>query len=136
MVKVKTILFYCIQIALILLSGYMAYVPTLRVDFFSWGSSKVDGLYLLVVPIMLLPSILLFSFLKFLLLRRTNEPMLVGLSFVVSAFVSFLITIIVALSDSNEGMFIATLLSFFLTVFYIVEAFIFFRKHRNMFIVH
>jgi hypothetical protein len=110
---------------LIALFGYLAYLPTLKIDFFSWGNSKNDGLYLLVVPMILLPLIIVFSIIKYLILRKIDTTFLFRNSFILTIVVVLLDTFILLVSGSNGGLMTVTLVTITLTIFLLVEMILF-----------
>jgi hypothetical protein len=65
----RILFYYIIQSILIFIILYAAILPTLLLDV-PWGSSKNDGLFLLVIPIYLLPLTLFFSLIKVFLIKR------------------------------------------------------------------
>jgi hypothetical protein len=82
--KLKPMLFYLIQITLSVLFLYLAYLPTDLMDFFQWGSSQTDGLYLLIVPLILLPSIIILSIFKFFIVKKTTSKIFYRWSYMVT----------------------------------------------------
>jgi hypothetical protein len=49
------------------------YTLSYRLNFFPWGSSKHDGLFVIVIPIWILPAVYVFSFIRWLITRKENS---------------------------------------------------------------
>lgn len=69
------ILFYIAQAVLGLTFFYLTYLLTYTVDFFPWGSSKADRFFLIVLPLVLLPTILVVSIFRFLVAMGLQKPL-------------------------------------------------------------
>ncbi|MEH0154511.1 hypothetical protein V6R21_10230 [Limibacter armeniacum] len=80
----RIILFYLGQALLGLAFYELAYMATLRLDFFEWGNSQNDGLYLLFVPMVLLPIILVASIVKYFVTKKMNVENIYKWSFLVT----------------------------------------------------
>jgi hypothetical protein len=89
------ILFYVSQTLLAIAFYNLAYLPTMRIDFFKWGNSNTDGLYLLVVPFVLLPTILVTSMIKYLVTKKLDIENIYKWTFVISIFTSVTCTLLV-----------------------------------------
>jgi hypothetical protein len=112
------------QFLLVIALVYLAYLPTILVDYFSWGSSKRDGLYLLIVPFGLLPLIIILSVAKYLIVRKMAVSQFVKFNFVLSIAVVLIDTIIVTESVSNVPFLIASLVTLALGLYFIFELFL------------
>lgn len=123
----RTFSYYSTQIILIALSGYLAYLPTLKIDLFSWGNSKNNGLYLLIVPMILLPLIIGFSIVKYLIVRKADISFLFKNSFILTILVALLDTLILLASGSSGGLVAVTVISISLTFFLLIETLLFKR---------
>jgi hypothetical protein len=73
-------------------------MATLRLDFFEWGSSQQDGLYMLMVPIVLLPTILVSSLVKYFVTRKLPIESTYKWSFM-GSMVSSIICTLLAVAD-------------------------------------
>lgn len=63
-------LYFVNQLLLVLLFAYYMMLPTFLVDYFPWGNSNNDGLYMLVIPIVFYPLIIFFAVVKYLIVRK------------------------------------------------------------------
>lgn len=124
----RTVLYYFVQFVLIASLIYLAYLPTLKIDFFPWGNNKNDGLYLLVVPMVLLPMLLVFSLLKYFIVRKADTSVFFKWTFTFTIFIGVLNTLIVSVSSSNEGLFAVTLISLSVSAFLFIEVIRFTRN--------
>jgi hypothetical protein len=120
----RSLLYYLVQIVLIGSFFYMAYLPTLKIDFFSWGNNHNDGLYLLVVPMILLPLVIVFSLLKYWIVRKMNDAVFLRWSFLVTIVAAALNTLIVSVSSSNFGLLTATVVSAIVIILLLIETFL------------
>jgi hypothetical protein len=120
----RSLLYYFVQIVLIGSFFYMAYLPTLKIDFFTWGNNHIDGLYLLVVPMILLPLVIVFSLLKYWIVRKMNNAVFLKLAFLITIVAATLNTLIVSVSSSNFGLLTATVLSGIVVVLLLAETFL------------
>jgi hypothetical protein len=71
-------------------------MATLRLDFFEWGNSQNDGLYLLFVPMVLLPTILVSSVVKYLVTKKLEIENIYKWSFmgtIISSLVCTFLTV-------------------------------------------
>lgn len=59
-----------ILVVLLLCSIAIIYTISFRIDLFPWGSSKSDGLFMIIIPIWILPIIYLDLLIKWLFERR------------------------------------------------------------------
>lgn len=71
------------------------YTLSYRLDLFPWGSSQHDGLFMIVIPIWILPIIYVLSFIRWLIrkentskLKRVTNVAIYGLG---ATFVGFLV---------------------------------------------
>ncbi len=94
----RIILLYICQIIIALGFYSLAYMATLRLDFFEWGSSQQDGLYMLMVPIVLLPTILVSSLVKYFVTRKLPIESTYKWSFM-GSMVSSIICTLLAVAD-------------------------------------
>lgn len=69
----------CISILYVTVMAIMAicfvailYTLSYRLDLFPWGSSQHDGLFMIVIPIWILPIVYVLSFIKWLITRKRN----------------------------------------------------------------
>lgn len=65
LLKAKVVL-----VVLLLCSIAIIYTISYRIDLFPWGSSKSDGLFMIIIPIWILPIIYLDLLIKWLFERR------------------------------------------------------------------
>lgn len=92
--KNKRLVFYTILIVIkASIIFYAGYLNTLKIDFFSWGNSNVDGLYLLVIPIVILPAVLILSILEWFMIRKIKKPLYVKMSLYGALSLGIIITI-------------------------------------------
>ena len=96
---------------------YVSYLPTLTMDLFPWGDSTRDGLYLLIVPIFLIPLILVLSLIKWTLLRKLALPSYIKFSWTLLIWLG--LTVIFPLIAG--GQWIIVIPSFIIGVVYFIE---------------
>jgi hypothetical protein len=96
---------------------FISYLPTLTVDLFPWGNSTTDGLYLLIVPLFLMPLILVLSVVKWLLARRTTLPDYIKYSWTLLIWLG--LTVIFPLIA--DGMWMIIIPSFIIGLVYVRE---------------
>jgi hypothetical protein len=106
----KTVLYYICQVLLGLAFYNLAYMATLRLDFFEWGNSQNDGLYMLIVPIVLLPTILVSSTIKYFVTKRLPIEDIYNWSFIVSIVLSLICTLL-AVADALWSTVVISLLT-------------------------
>lgn len=94
----RIILLYICQIVIAFAFYSLAYLATLRLDFFEWGNSQQHGLYMLMVPIVLLPTILVSSLVKYLVTRKLPIESTYKWSFM-GSMVSSIICTLLAVAD-------------------------------------
>ena len=70
---------------------YESYLQTFKLDVFPWGNSNNDGLYLLIIPYILLPSLLILLSLKWLILRKST----IANYFKSSAYIYFVLVLVI-----------------------------------------
>ena len=106
---------------------YTAYLQTYMMDEFKWGSSNHDGLYLLVIPVVLLPLLIVLNSLKWFILRRLDIDFYLKRSHFLYVSLGLLIFIFASL----EGYAIGLLLGVIAGVLAIIEAIILGKKLMN-----
>ncbi len=62
---------FILGIGISFLFYYSAYLQSFKVDYFLWGTNN-DGLFLLVIPLIILPILVLLSIMKWFLIKRSN----------------------------------------------------------------
>ncbi len=62
-------LFITLMISKVIAFVYSGYLISLLIDWFPWGKSN-DGLYLLFIPIVVLPGLFLFSCFEWMMVRK------------------------------------------------------------------
>ena len=120
----RTILFYVCQTLLGLAFYELAYMATLRLDFFEWGNSQNDGLYLLFVPMVLLPTILVASIIKYFVTKKLNVENIYKWSFLVTIG-SIVISTFLAVIDALWPTLVISLLT---TLAIIIETIVLSRQ--------
>ncbi len=130
--NMKKVIYFLTQIVLITSFLYLAYLPTLKIDFFSWGNNKNDGLYLLVVPMILLPLLIVFSVLKYFVVKKAKVSIFFKWTFSFTIFIGILNTLIVSVSSSNGGLLAVTSISLAVSTFLLIEVIMFFRNFRPL----
>lgn len=120
----KPALFYVIQTLLGVAFYNVAYLPTLRLDVFQWGNSSTDGLYLLFVPFVLLPTILVTSALKFFVTKKLDVSAFYKRSFTISIASSLICTLLVF----ADALWPTVIISFLTTLFIVVETILISRQ--------
>ena len=90
----RQILFYIIQTLLVLTFLNVAYLPTLRIDFFG-GNSNADGLYLLSMPMVFLPTILIVSVIKYFVTKKLKSESIYKWSFLISIASGVICTLLI-----------------------------------------
>jgi len=86
-------------------------------DLFPWGDSTRDGLYLLIVPIFLIPLILVLSLIKWTLLRKLALPNYIKFSWTLLIWLG----LIVIFPLIAGGQWIIVIPSFIIGVVYFIE---------------
>ncbi|MDH5609352.1 MAG: hypothetical protein OEY56_07715 [Cyclobacteriaceae bacterium] len=92
MKKARLILFGLLVLVKAVMLFYAGYLNTYLLDFFAWGNSTRDGLYLLVVPVGILPAILVLSVLEWAVIRKIKIPAYVKASLYGSVFIGLIVT--------------------------------------------
>lgn len=113
----RLILFYLSQTLLGVAFYNLTYLPTLRLDFFEWGNSNNDGLYLLFVPFVLLPTILVTSTIKFFVTKQFDLETFYKWSFIISISSSLICTLLVF----ADALWPTVIISLLTTIFIVVE---------------
>jgi hypothetical protein len=113
----KKILVTVVMTFISLTCFYVSYLPTLTMDLFPWGDSTRDGLYLLIVPIFLIPLILVLSLIKWTLLRKLALPSYIKFSWTLLIWLG--LTVIFPLIAG--GQWIIVIPSFIIGVVYFIE---------------
>jgi hypothetical protein len=85
-------------------------MATLRLDFFEWGNSQNDGLYMLIVPIVLLPTILISSIIKYLVTKKLPIEDIYKWTFIGSIVLSLICTLL-AVADALWPTVVISLLT-------------------------
>jgi uncharacterized membrane protein len=85
-------------------------MATLRLDFFEWGNSQNDGLYMLMVPMVLLPTILISSIIKYFLTKRLPIENVYKWTFIGSIVLSLICTLL-AVADALWPTVVISLLT-------------------------
>ena len=127
----KYFFYYLIQLILISLFGWLSYLPTRMLDFFAWGNSRSDSLYLLFVPVVLLPLIIFVSILKYYLLARTKVRSFYKQSYKISIAGVFIITAVLIFWESNLGFLAAVILALAIVVFPLMETLRLIREYNE-----
>ena len=122
--KMKTILYYICQALLGFAFYNLAYMATLRLDFFKWGNSQNDGLYMLMVPIVLLPTILVSSIIKYFLTKKLPLENVYKWTFLGSIVLSLICTLL-AVADV---LWPTVVIAFLTTVTIVIETIIVSRQ--------
>ncbi len=117
MTLTKKILVTVVMTFISLTCFYVSYLPTLTMDLFPWGDSTRDGLYLLIVPIFLIPLILVLSLIKWTLLRKLALPSYIKFSWTLLIWLG--LTVIFPLIAG--GQWIIVIPSFIIGVVYFIE---------------
>jgi hypothetical protein len=99
-------------------------MATLRLDFFEWGNSQNDGLYMLMVPIVILPTILIASIIKYLVTKKLSIESIYKWSFVGSIVFS-LICSLLAVADV---LWPTVVISIIVTIAIVIETIILTRQ--------
>jgi len=121
----RLILFYIIQTLLTLTFLYVAYLPTFRIDVFKWGNNNTDGLYLLVVPIVFLPTVLAVSVIKYFVTKGLNHYRLYKWSFIISIASGLTCTFFVFV----DALWATIVISILTAIVIIVETFVYQRQN-------
>jgi hypothetical protein len=117
MTRIKLILLIVVLAGISAICFFISYLPTLTLDLFPWGSSTTDGLYLLIVPLFLIPLILVLSVVKWLLTRRTTLPHYIKYSWTLLIWLG--LTVIFPLIA--DGMWMIIIPSFIIGLVYVRE---------------
>jgi hypothetical protein len=117
MTRIKLILLIVVLAGISAICFFISYLPTLTLDLFPWGSSTTDGLYLLFVPLFLIPLILVLSVVKWLLTRRTTLPHYIKYSWTLLIWLG--LTVIFPLIA--DGMWMIIIPSFIIGLVYVRE---------------
>ena len=125
--------FLLIQLSLFGLFCYLSFLPTVRMDFFSWGDRRADGLYLVIVPIVILPMVTFLSIVKYLFQWRANISIFKHSA--LAGWVSvFLCTFIIIVSDAGKTAIVSVVLSVLTCIFLVYESIVagsrFFKKRK------
>lgn len=105
----RTVLFYVCQILLGLGIYSIGYLGTYRIDYFSWGNSNADGLYLLFIPVVNFPVILVVSLVKYLVVRKWQINSLYKWSFLGWLFFSLMCALLVLADAMWSGLVVSLL---------------------------
>lgn len=119
----RIILFYIIQTLLVLTFLNVAYLPALGIDFFG-GSSNADGLYLLAVPIVLLPTILFVSIIKYFVTKNMKSERIYKWSFLISIATGVICTLLVIV----DALWATIIMSMLTVIVIVAETFIHLRQ--------
>jgi len=122
--EMRIILFYVCQILLGFVFIYLTYLPTIVMDFFSWGSSTTDGLYLLFVPFVLLPTILVTSIVKYFVTKGLILDVIYKLSYTISIACGLICTFMIIV----DALWPAVIISLLATVTITIETVIVSRQ--------
>ena len=120
----RLVLFYVSQTMLVVALYNLTYLPTISMDFFEWGNSNTDGLYLLVVPFVLLPTILVASIIKYWVTKKLNIEDKYKWSFLVSIVSVIICTFLVVI----DALWPTVVIAFLTMVTIIIETFIVSRQ--------
>jgi len=120
----RIILFYVSQTLLGVAFYNLAYLPTMRIDFFKWGSSNTDGLYLLFIPFVLLPTILVTSVIKYLVTKKLDVENTYKWTFIVSIVTSVICTLLVLV----DALWPAVVISLLTAIAIVIETIILSRQ--------
>ena len=120
----RIVLLYGCQTLLVVALYNLTYLPTIRIDFFEWGNSNTDGLYLLLVPFVLLPTILVISVIKYFVTKKLNFEKMYRWSFLVSIVSVIICTFLVVV----DALWPTVVISFLTMVTIIIETFIISRQ--------
>ncbi len=105
----RIIILYICQTLLGLAFYNLTYMATLRLDFFEWGNSQHDGLYLLFVPIVILPTILITSVVKYFVTKKLDVEIFYKWSFTGYIFLSLICSSLVVADVMWAGVVISLL---------------------------
>ena len=120
----RLILFFIGQVLLGLAFFYLTYLPTYRIDFFEWGNKNTDGLYLLIVPFYLLPTIVLISIMKFFVTKGLKLTDTYKWSFAVSIASGLICTFLVI----GDALWPTIVISMISTIAIVIETLITSRR--------
>ena len=107
----RIFLFYVNQFILMALLGYLACWPTLKTGTLFLVKSKGQGLYWLEVPGGLLALVIVFSILKYLMIRRMSFSAYFKWGFLLTVVISAVDSLLVSVSISSIGFLIVTFLT-------------------------
>ena len=119
--EMRIFIYYILQSVLILIVFFAAVLPTFLIDV-PWGDSRRDGLFLLVIPVYLLPLTLILTLFKFLLIRGKIKERKYKRSMIYPTMMILLASGLAA-SDSIVAVFLSVGLSLWLFVFMTIEMF-------------
>ena len=120
----RLILYYICQALLGLAFYNLGSLATDRLDYFEWGNSKSDGLYLLMVPVVLLPIILVASLVKYLVTKKMDIENTYKWSFIGSIVSSVVCTLFVI----ADTLWPAVILSILTVILIVIETIILSRR--------
>lgn len=123
-IEMRLIVFYISQTLLGVAFYNLTYLPTLRLDLFEWGNSNNDGLYLLFVPFVLLPTILVISTIKYFVTRKLDLETFYKWSFIISIASSLICTLLVF----ADVLWPTVIISLLTTMFIVIETIILSRQ--------
>lgn len=117
---------FLIMVGIAFLFFYMAYLQTFKLDAFTWGNSSNDGLYLLVIPLILLPSIFILGMIKWALVRNSNAPIYLKRSH----FMYIALSLLIFIFSSVESYWAGLIVGLFAGVLSVIEPFLLRHKIR------
>lgn len=120
----RLILFYIIQTLLVVTFLNVAYLPTLRLDFFEWGNSQNDGLYLLFMPMVFLPTILVVSTIKYFVTKKLKSDNPYKWSFLISIASGLICTLLVF----ADALWATLVISMLTVIVIVIETFFHLRQ--------
>jgi len=86
-------------------------------DFFEWGNSQTDGLYLLFVPVVILPTIVVTSIIKYLVTKKLAVE-----TFYKSSFIgSIILSLVCSALTVSDVMWPAVVISLLSTLALVIE---------------
>ncbi len=95
----KLLLIYLVQLILTISFFYMAYLQTFMLEVFEWGNVNNDGLYLLLIPFIVLPIILIAGLVKWMVLRKLRIDIL----FRISQWIYLVMGLVILASSSVQS---------------------------------
>ncbi len=122
--KTKILSLSIINILIAVSFGCMAYLQTYLINYFEWGSTNNDGLFMIIVPLYVMPILFLLLLIKGVVLRKLKLPVIVKKSYIAY----FVLTVLIFGTISSGTSLFAMVLSLIAGILAIIESFYIIRE--------